>query len=172
MNAQTEQGQDLIVSDNERRAFWGRVTRDGEGCWEWRGLCHPNGYGRVCNGRLRGDYAHRAAWMLANERTIPDGMCVCHTCDNPPCCNPSHLWLGTQTENIADRQAKGRTCTWTKVRPPTAKFSDEEALAIRAEYAAGGISMARLGAKHGTTACVVYRIVSGKGYRFVGAANQ
>lgn len=85
--------------------FWARVDKSGD-CWTWSGLKKGNGYGRVWwDGR--GTTAHRAAWMIANG-PIPPGLCVLHRCDNPPCCNPAHLFAGTQQQNIADKVAKGR----------------------------------------------------------------
>lgn len=87
--------------------FWSRVER-GDGCWLWTGTLWPNGYGQCASGtRSRNDYAHRMAWKLTNG-PIPDGLNVLHRCDNPPCCRPDHLFLGTDADNVADKVAKGR----------------------------------------------------------------
>jgi len=110
--------------------FWARV-RMGDGCWEWQGRCDDKGYGAV-GFRSRPARAHRVAWILAHGEIAPEFV-VCHSCDNPPCCNPAHLFLGTQIENIADRHAKGRT-----VPPPSrAKLTDEQVHELRDLYAAG-----------------------------------
>ena len=78
------------------------------GCLEWQGARNPKGYGQIGVIDPRGtEYTHRVAWEEANG-PIPDGKCVLHRCDNPPCCNAWHLWLGTQTDNLADMRAKGR----------------------------------------------------------------
>lgn len=85
-----------------------RLTTWGDGCWEQRsGQTSSRGYGCVV---LNGERytAHRAAYALVNG-PIPAGMCVCHRCDNPRCIRPSHLFLGTQRENMRDREAKGRS---------------------------------------------------------------
>lgn len=80
-------------------------SRDLSECWNWVGCRDHNGYGRV--GGRGGRYAHRYAWTIFNG-VIPDRLQVLHHCDNPPCCNPEHLWLGTHRDNMRDRDEKGR----------------------------------------------------------------
>lgn len=75
-------------------------------CWSWAGHCIPNGYGSLkVDGRET--LAHRLMWELTHG-SIPDDLCVLHHCDNPPCCNPKHLFLGTKADNAQDALAKGR----------------------------------------------------------------
>lgn len=87
------------------RLFWGRALI-GDGCWEWQGSRMGGAYGRV-HVQRRGRYAHRVAWELTNG-PIPDGLVVCHHCDNPPCVRPDHLFLGTVQDNTDDKMRKGR----------------------------------------------------------------
>lgn len=89
--------------------FWSRVAAAGQDeCWEWQGArLLSGGYGVTCwDGKLI--RAHRLALALT-DGVWDDRRPVCHTCDNPPCCNPSHLWRGTDAENAKDRDSKGRT---------------------------------------------------------------
>ncbi len=87
--------------------FWSKVKR-GTGCWEWQASCYTDGYGRyIINRTIR--CAHRVSYEMGHD-PIPKGMLVCHTCDNPPCVRPSHLFLGTYKDNMIDASRKGRMC--------------------------------------------------------------
>lgn len=86
--------------------FWTHIRVTEAGCWEWTGKRRANGYGLTSINR-RDVRAHRMAWTLS-QGPIPDGLCVCHHCDNPPCVNPAHLFLGTKGDNLRDMCAKGR----------------------------------------------------------------
>lgn len=94
-------------TEKQQLRFWSRVKRGAQrDCWPWQASTGRNGYGCLAvNGqRWR---AHRAAWYLCVGE-IPVGLHVLHSCDNPPCCNPLHLFLGTHQHNMADAIAKGR----------------------------------------------------------------
>jgi len=100
--------------------FWSHVaTGTGDECWPWLGMRHSDGYGRFS---LRSDrrepdrpervayeraYAHRLAYELVYG-PVPDGLEVLHRCDNPCCCSPYHLWVGTKGDNLRDAWQKGR----------------------------------------------------------------
>lgn len=89
--------------------FWRRVKKT-RGCWLWTGAKTRGNYGElvhVVNRKQTGWRAHRLSWVL-NKGEIPDGLQVLHRCDNPPCVNPEHLFLGTQHDNITDMWLKGR----------------------------------------------------------------
>lgn len=84
-------------------------------CWIWQGGRNNIGYGFIRDGdRMR--TAHRVSYEIHNNQTIPKYMCVCHTCDNPLCVNPDHLWLGTRRQNFDDMVNKGRAKLWAQTR--------------------------------------------------------
>jgi len=97
--------------------LWEKVNRDGPvpphcpelgPCWIWTRAANKAGYGKIGSGEGAGTLAtHRVSWELTNGR-VPDGLFVLHRCDNPPCCNPAHLFLGTSRDNTQDMIAKGR----------------------------------------------------------------
>jgi len=83
-----------------------KVTVGHDGCWGWVGSIDHFGYGQIQHeGKVQP--AHRVSWVLARG-PIPDGLCVLHRCDNPPCTNPEHLFLGTKKDNMMDAARKGR----------------------------------------------------------------
>lgn len=116
--------------DNPALRFWEKVEKT-EGCWRWLAGLGRDGYGKYLVSRERTVAAHRYAWELTHG-TTPTGPLL-HSCDNRLCVNPAHLRLGTQQENIADMDARGRRAVPAKRRRLTA----EERATILAHHALG-----------------------------------
>lgn len=91
--------------------FWSFVDKGGDDeCWPWTGGRASTGYGRTWIAG-KGRPATQVAWEIANGKPFPAGLNACHSCDNPICVNPRHIWPGTQLENIKDSIAKGHHYT-------------------------------------------------------------
>lgn len=135
-------------------------TVTSSGCWEWAGARdnRQGGYGTLAVGTGRPMVASRAA-HLAWVGPIPEGEVVCHECDNPPCINPDHLFLGDRAANNADMATKKRSANGQ--RKSNHKLSDPEVAEIRARYGAGGISQKALAAEYGVCQQLVSSIVRG-----------
>ncbi len=110
-------------------SFLHRVVRRLSGCWVWGGSTDHDGYGQFSHD-LNDFKAHRVAWEIEYDVLIPAGLCVLHACDNPPCCNPAHLFLGTQGDNTADKVAKGRQLRGSSIG--TTKLTENDVRDIRA----------------------------------------
>ncbi len=105
-------------------------------CWNWTGLRNDRGYGRFHFGK-KNILAHRAAWIAVAGKEIPDGMVICHSCDNRTCCNPAHLFLGTQSDNMQDCVRKGRKNNPQGERHPRSKLTEDIVRQIKACKSAG-----------------------------------
>lgn len=145
--------------------FWSRVSNGApDECWEWQGATNGR-YGKFAvkirgTRRSRMFYAHRKAWELANDERVPPGMEVCHSCDNPMCCNPAHLWVGTRKQNMEDMVAKGRNQAGEGHH--RARVSDAEVDQIRLLANDPEMTGRSLAARFGVSPTTVSRIVRGK----------
>ena len=108
--------------------FWDKVEKSC-GCWIWKGKKSDSGYGIVYVSASRRRMAHRVALELSSGEAVPDEIDVLHSCDNPPCVNPAHLFLGTHTDNMRDMVAKGRSGRGS--RNSRAKLTVEDVLRVR-----------------------------------------
>ena len=137
------------------------------GCLIWKGSKSPYGYGiilRERQGKRRGHFTHRFAYELANG-PIPKGLNVCHKCDNPLCCNPQHLFLGTHSDNNRDMNQKGRNVRGEK--QGHAKLTAKIVIAIRHRYEAGGVTLKSLGSEFGIHFSTISNIVRRKTWKHV-----
>lgn len=114
--------------------LWGRVAiGEPDECWEWQGYRMPSGHGQIAKGNGQPvTTTHRVAWESANGRPVPEGLLVRHTCDNPPCCNPAHLLVGTDADNRRDAMERGRLPK-SETHPSTV-LSENDVRAIRRRY--------------------------------------
>lgn len=104
-------------------------------CWYWTGSLFSNGYGQT-QYEGKNQKAHRVSYMI-HKGAIPEGMCVCHTCDEKTCVNPNHLWLGTHLDNMRDKMKKGRHRPSVGEDNGCAKLTDEQVREIRSKRASG-----------------------------------
>ena len=123
--------------------FWAKVDKSGD-CWIWTGGKNKHGYGTFgFQGKVQ--KAHRVAWQLENGPIPIDpmgwhhGTCVLHKCDNPPCVNPDHLFLGTHQDNMDDktRRSRNRNRPYPGVTNPNSKLNDELVRDARRMYSTG-----------------------------------
>lgn len=146
--------------------FWSHVDTSGE-CWIWTAARHEHGYGQFsahAPGHRTVRYAHRTAWELTYG-AIPKGLGVLHQCDNPPCCNPAHLFLGTQRDNNLDCATKGRHSRGTDRFNAvlTAPIVSE----LRRRYAQGGTTYRLLALEYGIAAATICSAIHGRSWAYI-----
>jgi hypothetical protein len=155
-------------SANQR--FFTRFSVDGDGCWNWTAAKNRQGYGLI-GGEINGKryspvgttmLAHRVSWLI-HFGEIPVGLVVMHICDNPSCVNPGHLRLGTQAENVADMNAKGRKVSGTPRGTLHWNARVKSIEAVR-EIRSTTRNTKTLAAKYGVSISTVKRIRNGERY--------
>lgn len=138
--------------------FWMQVNK-GPGCWEWTGSTN-DGYGKLRDGKGGYVSTHRLSWEL-EFGPIPPGMIVCHSCDNPSCVRPDHLFLGTPADNNADRTQKGRTIAGRALVTP------ESVRCIRSIYEARAATMNEMAKMFSVSNAAIQAIVYRRNWRHV-----
>jgi hypothetical protein len=146
----------------ELARFWKHVAKGGDACWLWTGSVRPDGYGQVTLGG-RNNLVPRAMWVITNG-PIPGGLNVCHSCDNPTCCNPAHLFLGTQQANVLDMVAKRRHAIGAK--HGLSKLTEAQVVEMRNRHAQGE-RVGVLAKNYGVSPATVCRVVHRNGWLHV-----
>ena len=144
----------VTMLQDPTKVFWANVKRVNSGCLEWTGGLTDKGYGAVT---LMGEIsAHRLSYRL-HFGDIPDGLLVCHKCDNPPCCDPDHLFLGTHLDNARDCSSKGRWNDRRGEKNGKAILTADQVLDIRKKLA-DGLSQRTLARLYQVKPPVIYKI--------------
>ncbi len=173
----------MILLDKYVSSFRSRIREDGPvvrpelgKCFNWTGKLHKQGYGVIWAGKHI--LAHRFSWAIHNGE-IPAGLNVLHKCDNPPCCNPNHLFLGTQSDNVRDMLKKGRCAricgdlSSSRLHPEsrprgeavkTSVLTEQQVRSIRARYALGE-SAYRISKDFPVSYASIKGIVKGRSWR-------
>ena len=157
---------------NTPEVLWSKVDKRGEDeCWEWKGFKNNKGYGRTWIND-KGYYAHRVIYSLAYPNTISlnaptstiETGFLLHTCDNPACCNPKHLWIGTHKDNMEDKAKKGRCPDFSGDKGPNCKLSMEQAREARL-FRKNGMSARELAIKFEISLASMKTLLRGDSYK-------
>ena len=191
---------EIKLSPADEVRFWSKVDKSGgeDACWLWTAGADKYGYGSIRLGKLV-VRSYRVAYTLTHGEIPHDGSyhggCVCHKCDNPPCCNPAHLFLGTHRANIADRTKKGREAkgdnhssrthperlargdrSGSRLHPESrprgeghafCKLKASQVIEIRARFAAGGITQKDLASEFAMSAPYISNIISRRKWKHI-----
>jgi hypothetical protein len=162
---------EITLTDRQLKNFWRKVdVRGPDDCWEWQGATSGRGYGSHgvtgINGKFRTERTHRVSWVIHNGQ-ITSGLCICHTCDNPPCVNPTHLFEGTLNDNIQDMHKKERDRCGVGSKQALAKVTEEIVLDMRYKYDNHISNQKQLSQEQGIAQNTVHYIVTRKNWRHI-----
>lgn len=151
------------ISEDARRRFWKKVRKT-DGCWIWTGEIRHDGYGKfqINYGRYG---AHRVSWVIAGN-VLSENLLILHSCHNPACVNPSHLKLGTNEENMKERNSLNRQARGEKMG--NAKLTAKKVLTIR-KLVADGRTALSIGKEFGVHAETIKAIIKGKSWGHLGS---
>lgn len=154
-----------IISVKTINRFLEKVTKCGSnGCWEWKATKNDGGYGLFWFGGWM-QKAHRVSYIL-HRGTIPSNLHVLHRCDNRSCVNPDHLFLGTNSDNVADKVLKGRQARLVGEKHPMSILKETDVIHIRRQLSEG-MSKLKIAKMYGVTDGAIYRIAMGKTWKHV-----
>lgn len=160
----------MANSEDALKRFWDKVQIKGpDDCWEWLASTNTDGYGQFAfypekKNKKVNLQAHQIAYFL-QHRCIPDGLCVCHTCDNRKCNNHQHLFIGTQTDNIKDRDNKGRHRATKGIESASAILTEIQVQEIRILRFVGKRTLSNIAATFGITDSCVKGIIYGSNWK-------
>lgn len=159
---------DKLMTEKQKDLFWDKVDiRGDDECWLWTGMHNfdprfSNRRGFVCLDSKR-HIASRIAWSLHNKKAIPGGLFACHHCDNGLCCNPFHIFVGTQKDNMQDCAAKGRHSHGAK--STTSKLTDIGVMLCRHAHVNGLMGTVELARRCGVSSSTMSLAVTGKQWK-------
>lgn len=162
--------EEMVNSGVALERFWAKVKKGKPNeCWEWTASLNTDGYGQFAFrpenwGKKVNFQAHQLAFYI-EHRNLPEGMCVCHKCDNTQCTNFHHLFLGTQADNVKDRDTKGRHWVPLGEASGTAKLDESQVQEIRILWFVGRIRAEEIAAMFGVSLGCIKGIVYGANWK-------